>query len=45
MEDPWTEEAGYGVIAERLNTDSFDLFGSTVWQRQNAFKLPFSLPL
>jgi cyclo(L-tyrosyl-L-tyrosyl) synthase len=27
----WTEETGYGVIAEGLNNDRFDLFGPTVW--------------
>ncbi|MES2471095.1 MAG: tRNA-dependent cyclodipeptide synthase [Patescibacteria group bacterium] len=27
----WTEETGYGVIAEGLNNDRFDIFGPTVW--------------
>lgn len=27
----WTEETGYGVIADGLAQDRFDIFGSTVW--------------
>ncbi len=27
----YTEETGYGVIAEGLNNDRFDIFGPTVW--------------
>ncbi|OGY85379.1 MAG: hypothetical protein A2233_04950 [Candidatus Kerfeldbacteria bacterium RIFOXYA2_FULL_38_24] len=27
----WTEETGYGVITDALNTNRFDIFGSTVW--------------
>lgn len=26
----WTEETGYGVIAEGLDNDRFDIFGGTV---------------
>jgi ABC-type amino acid transport substrate-binding protein len=27
----WSEETGYGVIAEGLNSNRFDIFGPTVW--------------
>ena len=27
----WTEETGYGVIQDGLNSNRFDIFGSTVW--------------
>ncbi len=42
----WTEETGYGVIAEGLKNDRFDIFGSTVWPTPERLEVgSFSLSL
>lgn len=42
----FTEETGYGVIIDGLESNRFDLFGSTVWPTpERLAKADFSIPL
>jgi cyclo(L-tyrosyl-L-tyrosyl) synthase len=42
----WTEEVGYGVIIEGLESNRFDMFGSTAWPTpERKVKADFSMSL